>query len=160
MVGERAPTSVTVKQFTSSSIGSGWKGQSQIFLSVICIFVWILCSIGLTVYSMKVAMNDSWRRVHENLWIKGLLHAKAMRHYRLLCCCGLSLTLSAARETSDIREYKECVQVPASLASRRMEAVSVAFIVAMITCPRRSNLGMEGLLDSARKMPEVTPTLS
>lgn len=49
--------------------------------------------------------------VHKNLLIKELSRTKEMSHYRLLFCCGVSLTLSTARETSDIREYKESVKL-------------------------------------------------
>lgn len=49
--------------------------------------------------------------VHKNLLIKGLSRTKEMSHYRLLFCYGVSLTLSTARETSDIREYKESVKL-------------------------------------------------
>lgn len=43
--------------------------------------------------------NVGDNEVHENLLIKGTLHGKAMRHYRLPYCCGLSLILSAERES-------------------------------------------------------------
>jgi hypothetical protein len=47
-VGEHEATSVTGKQFASILIGSNWKGHSQIFLSMICFFIWILFLIRLT----------------------------------------------------------------------------------------------------------------